>query len=104
MKTKFFMAILLACALMAPALATNMPNTGLDPEIKVVVSTKRIWLICDETPIKQLAVKVLDNKGTVVAQSQFSSQIVNWSLNIQHLPAGNYIVMVGDRKASEFKR
>ena len=104
MKTKFLTAFLLAFALWAPTFAANGPGPGHTPEIKVVVSAKRIWLVCDETPIKQLAIKVLDSKGAVVAQSQFSSKPVNWSLDIQHLPSGHYAVMVGDCKAREFER
>ena len=75
-----------------------------DPEVKVVVSAKRIWLVADEMSVKSLNVQVLDQKGKVVLEKIFSSKMTDWSLQIEHLPKGNYTVQVGGQKATGFKR
>lgn len=107
MKTNFvkiialFMLLNLNQAFSAPAATTTRQH---DPEIKVVVSQKRIWLITDEISVKNLTVQVVNEQGKTVMEKQFSSKTSDWSLRIETLPAGKYSVLIGSKKMTEFKR
>lgn len=106
MKTKTFFAIMLGLALnFAPQTASAATTTlGGDPEVKVIVSQKRIWLVADEISVKNLTVQVLDERGKVVLEKQLSSKSADWSLRIEALPEGKYSVKVGSKKMADFKR
>ena len=106
MKTKLFLATLVSLFLsLSPnAFATGTNFSGGDPDVKVVVSQKRIWLVADEMSVKSMTVQVLNEKGKVVMEKQFSSKMTDWSLRIESLPQGDYSVVIGDKKMTEFKR
>lgn len=74
-----------------------------DPEVKVIVSAKRIWLVTDEISVKSLTVQVIDQHGKVVLEKNFSSKMTDWSLQIEQLPKGCYNVQVDGRNATCFK-
>jgi hypothetical protein len=107
MKTTFFGALLLSMflslnhSIAAPAGATTRLN---DPEVKVVVSQKRIWLVTDEISVKSLTLHVMNEQGKVVMEKIFSSKTTDWSLVITSLPSGKYSVMIGAKKMTEFER
>ena len=75
-----------------------------DPDVKVVVSQKRIWLVTDEISVKSLTVQVLNAQGKVVMEKHLSSKMTDWSLRIESLPEGKYSVLVGDKKVTDFQR
>lgn len=104
MKTKLLTAAMAALMTIGSLYAQRSFGSGVEPELKAIISAKRIWIVGDETPIKQIAVKVLDKKGAVVAQHPYSSNIVNWSMDIQQLPSGHYSLFIGDKKVREFER
>lgn len=106
MKTKLLLVALfnLFLSLHQTTAAPNTTTWGNDPEVKVVVGKKHIWLVADELSVKSLTVQVLDERGHVVMEKQLSSKMTNWSLRIDSLPQGNYSVKVGTKKMTDFKR
>lgn len=106
MKTKLFLVILLGLLFSLPQNLSASPTQifGGDPDVKVVVGTKRIWLVADEISVKYLTVQVLDEVGKIVMEKQFSSKTTDWSLRIECLPEGEYSVVVGNEKMADFKR
>ncbi len=106
MKTKLFLVALfsLLLSLNQSVAGSNSNTTHNDPDVKVVVSQKRIWLVTDEISVKCLTVQVLDEKGKVVLEKHLSSKMTDWSLNITSLPDGNYSVTVGGKKMTQFSR
>lgn len=105
MKTKFFGALLLSMFLsLNHALANATAYQHNDPEIKVVVSQKRIWLVTDEISVKNLTVQVMNEQGKVVMEKTLSSKMTDWSLNIESLTSGRYSVMIGSKKMTAFER
>ncbi len=76
-----------------------------DPvEIKVVVSQKRIWLVADEMPVKCLKTIIKNAEGKVVLEKCFSSKSVEWFLNIESLPKGEYTLCLGANRVEKFKK
>lgn len=106
MKTKLLLVGLFSLLFsLSQTIAASSPNIQRnDPDIKVVVSQKRIWLVADEISVKSLTVQVLNEKGKVVMEKHFSSKMTDWSLRIESLPDGKYTVMVGDKKMTDFTR
>ncbi len=106
MKTKLFLVAVFSMFLsLAQSFASANTNiSGNDPDVKVVVSQKRIWLVTDEISVKSLTVRVLNAKGKVVMEKQFSSKVTDWSLRIESLPEGQYSVEVGEKKIADFSR
>lgn len=106
MKTKLLLVGLfsLLLSLSQSIAASNSNISSSDPDIKVVVSQKRIWLVTDEISVKSLTVQVLDARGKVVMEKHFSSKMTDWSLRIESLPVGNYSVLVGEKKVTDFSR
>ncbi len=102
MKTRIF-ATALICFFFNLLQPVSASNIQADPEVKVIVSAKRIWLVADEMAVKSLMVQVRDQKGNVVLEQNFSSKITDWSLSIDQLPKGCYTVQVGGQKATSFK-
>ena len=106
MKTKLFLvavfSVFLSLAQIFASANTNI--SGNDPDVKVVISQKRIWLVTDEISVKSLTVRVLNAKGKVVMEKQFSSKVTDWSLRIESLPEGRYTVEVGEKKIADFSR
>lgn len=86
------------------ALANTTAYQHNDPEIKVVVSQKRIWLVTDEISVKNLTVQVMNEQGKIVMEKTLSSKMTDWSLNIESLASGKYSVMVGSKKVTAFER
>lgn len=70
---------------------------------RVVVSTKKIWIVADERPVKHLLVEVIDVKGRVVLSKDLSSKVADWSLSVKELPAGKYSVRVDGVVVERFK-
>lgn len=106
MKTKLLLVGLfsLLLSISATIAANDSSIQGNDPEIKVVVSQKRIWLVTDEISVKCLTVQVLNEQGKVVVEKHFSSKMTDWSLRIESLPEGKYSVLIGDKKVTDFSR
>ena len=106
MKTKLFLVILFGLLFSLPQNLSAMPSNffGGGSDIKVVVGTKRIWLVADEISVKNLTVQVLNEQGKLVMEKQFSSKTADWSLRIECLPEGRYSVVVGNEKKADFKR
>lgn len=98
MKTRIF-ATALICFFFRLLPAASASHLPVDPAVKVVVSAKRIWLVADEMAVKNLTVQVMDQKGKVVLEKNFSSKIADWSLSIDQLPEGSYSIQVGAQKA-----
>ncbi len=84
------------------ASANNMPQT-FGPEMKIVVSAKKIWLVHDETPVKHLAVQIRNAEGKVVIEQIFSSKNADWSLDICTLAEGEYQILVGGEVVRKFE-
>lgn len=102
MKTRIF-AFALICFffnILQPVSAAVQAHV---PEVKVVVSAKRIWLVTDEIAVKNMTVKVLDHAGKVVMEKNFSSKMTDWSLQIEQLPKGSYSVQIDGRDVTAFK-
>jgi Domain of unknown function (DUF3244) len=100
MSTKYF-------ATLAFLLAFNISQSlaaHIIPEYKVVVTEKKIFIVADETPVKCLSVVVKDHKGLVVAEKNMSSKSADWSIDVTHLPKGNYIVVIANEQALHFER
>lgn len=106
MKTKLLLVALFSLFLnLNQNVFASAPNrSGGDPDVKVVVSQKRIWLVADELSVKSLTVQVLNEQGKVVMEKHFSSKMTDWSLRIESLPEGKYSVKVGDKKMTDFNR
>ncbi len=102
MKKSFF--ITLFCALFLQMTTATAAPAQNDPEVKVIVSPRRIWIVTDEMPVKSLTVQVLDTAGKVVMEQKFSSKTADWSLDLQTLPAGRYSVVAGAQEPIRFRK
>lgn len=102
MKNCFLIALFCALFLQMNTAAATTPSN--DPEVKVIVSPRRIWLVTDEMPVKKLTVQVLDTAGKVVMEQHFSSKTADWSLDLQALPAGRYTVVAGAQEPIRFRK
>lgn len=85
-----------------------MPATAAapqhDPEVKVIVTPRRIWLVADEIPVHSLQVRVFDATGKVVLERKFSSKTADWSLDLAALPTGRYSVVAGAQEPIRFHK
>ena len=106
MKTKLLLVAIFSVFLSLDyTFATSGANTyHNDPDVKVVVSQKRIWLVTDEISVKSLTVQVLNEQGKVVMEKHLSSKMTDWSLRIESLPEGKYSVLIGNKKMTDFQR
>ncbi|HOY05576.1 MAG TPA: hypothetical protein PLO67_09240 [Saprospiraceae bacterium] len=102
MKTRFFAAALI-CFFFNMLQPVSAATPVSDPAVKVVVSAKRIWLVTDEISVKNMSVQVIDQKGKIVLEKNFSSKMTDWSLYIEQLPKGCYTVQIDGQKATCFK-
>ncbi|MEO6038034.1 MAG: hypothetical protein ABIQ93_06435 [Saprospiraceae bacterium] len=93
MKKSIFFALFCALFLQISAASAAVPSNC--PEVKIVVSARRIWLVTDEIPVKSLTVQVFNAAGKVVLEQKFSSKTADWSLDLEKLPAGAYSVVAG---------
>ncbi len=101
---KFSCIVALFCALfstIAPATVTAATHL---PEVKVIVSARRIWLVADEMPVKNLTVQVFNAAGKLVLDQKFSSKTADWSLDVTNLPAGAYTIVAGKQAPVLFKK
>ncbi len=102
MKNSILVALICALFLqIAPATAATVTQF---PEVKVVVSARRIWLVADEMPVKNLQVQVFNVAGKVVLDKKFSSKTADWSLDLTALPAGEYTVVAGKQAPVHFRK
>ena len=103
MKTKLFAVLLIS--LISSAFQTAAAENGTDPsDVKIVISEKKIWFIADEMPVKCLCIKVKNSEGEIVLEKCLNSKMVDWSLNVESLPKGEYTLMVGKDRTLKFKR
>jgi len=102
MKTRIF-ATALICFFFNMLQPVSAATPVSDPAVKVVVSAKRIWLVTDEISVKNMSVQVIDQKGKIVLEKNFSSKMTDWSLYIEQLPKGCYTVQIDGQKATCFK-
>ena len=103
MKTKFFATLALILMTSVTATVFASPVQGND-DIKVVISEKKIWFIADEMPVKCLCIKVKNAAGEIVLEKCLNSKIADWSMNVEYLPKGDYLVEVGKDKTVKFKK
>ena len=97
--------VVLFCALfLALSPSTVLAAAAHFPEVKIIVSARRIWLIADEMPVKNLPVKIFNAAGKVVVDKQFSSKTADWSLDLTVLPAGEYTVVAGTQSPVHFRK
>ncbi len=101
MKKSFLIALFCALFLQINFAATVPQH---EPEVKVIVTPRRIWLVADETPVKSLTVQVLNLEGKVVLEQHFSSKTADWSLDLQALPTGRYSVVAGTQDPIRFRK
>lgn len=102
MKKSFLIALF--CALFLQMNTAAAAAIQHDPEVKVIVSVRRIWLVADEMPVKSLHVQVLNIDGKVVLEQHFSSKTADWSLDLQSLPTGRYSVVAGTQEPIRFRK
>ncbi len=100
MKKSFLIALFCVSFLQINAAAASQH----DPEVKVIISPRRIWLVADEMPVKNLTVQVFDLQGKVVLEQRFSSKTADWSLDLQSLPVGRYSVVAGAQEPIRFRK
>lgn len=102
MKTKFFVGLMFFL-FAAFSSAYAVPPNGLD-DVKLVVSSKKIWVIAGETPVENLCIKVRNAEGKVVLEKTLSSKTTDWWLNVEELPKGDYTVDAGKGEKVKFHR
>ena len=102
MQKSFLIALFCALFLQMNTAAAATPSN--DPEVKLIVSPRRIWIVADEMPVKSLIVQVFDLQGKVVMEQKFSSKTADWSLDLQALPAGRYSVVAGTQEPIRFRK
>ena len=95
MKTKLIASIFWLALSLMPAF--GFADNGSPEEIGVVITPQRILFLTDETPVASISVQVTDNKGKVVLEKQFTAKMVNWSLDVDQLPAGKYCLSINDK-------
>lgn len=84
------------------AAATHGPVCG--PDLKVVVTPKKVWFVHDETPLKFFTVQVRDAAGKVLIEKAFDRKNGDWSVDIAALPQGKYSVAVGSEVVKRFEK
>lgn len=106
MNTKLLLVALVGLIIgLQPISANANPNTLHNgPDIKVVVGSKRIWLMTDEVSVKSLTVQVTNEQGQPILEKHLSSKTTDWSLNIESLPKGKYSVNIGGKTMTQFDR
>lgn len=76
--------------------ASNEEPCGDDPMVHFVITEKKIWIVGDEMPVKNLAVVVTDEFGHVMLEKMFSSKSgERFFLDLSQLPKGKYKVSAG---------
>ena len=55
-------------------------------------------------PVKCLCIKVKNAAGEIVLEKCLNSKIADWSMNVEYLPKGDYLVEVGKDKTVKFKK
>ncbi len=101
MKKSFLITLFCTLFLQMNTVAATLQH---EPEVKVIVSPRRIWLVADEMPVKSLIVQVFNLDGKVVLEQHFSSKTADWSLDLQSLPTGRYLVVAGTQEAIRFRK
>lgn len=102
MKKSF--CFVLFCALFLQIMPATAAAPQHDPEVKVIVTPRRIWLVADEIPVHSLQVRVFDATGKVVLERKFSSKTADWSLDLAALPTGRYSVVAGTQEPIRFHK
>jgi hypothetical protein len=101
MKTKLFALFFLSLFVCFQSNAA-VPN-GDGQDVRYVVSSKRIWFVADEMPVKCMCVKIKDSSDKVVLEKCLNSKTADWSLNVESLPQGEYSIFIGKEKMGTFK-
>jgi hypothetical protein len=79
------------------------PSLSGFSDIQVIVTQKKIWLITDEAPVKHLLVELVNEQGKIVLKREYSSKVVDWSLDVRDLPSGDYRLFLDTRLAKTFQ-
>lgn len=91
-------------SLSASILAATPPYPTCDPDLKVVVTPKKVWFVHDETPMKYLTAQIQDATGKVLLEKNFNLKDGDWSVDIAALPEGKYRVAVGGKVVKRFEK
>jgi hypothetical protein len=75
-----------------------------DPDLHVVVSEKRVWVVADEVNYKKMRVQIRSQSGEIMLEKNFNAKTTDWSFNIQSLPAGAYSVWIDQWQEAQFKK
>jgi len=102
MKKSLFAAFY--CALFLQIMPATAAVFSQQPEVKVIVSPRRIWLVADEMPVKNLQVQIFNAAGKIMVDQKFSSKTADWSLDVTALPAGSYTVVAGSQAPVHFRK
>lgn len=73
-------------------------------EFRIILSGKKLFVMADETPVNSLLVQVKNHAGVVVAEKKLSSKTADWSLDVAHLPKGDYAVILDNGQSAHFKQ
>jgi hypothetical protein len=96
MKTKLFLLLPLFALLSSFTFAKNSVNA--------VVRANRVYILQDETPVKELVVRIQDLCGKTVYEYTFCNEDTQWFLDLPVLPAGTYSITGNGKEMGSFKR
>ncbi len=97
-------AIFLASLFSPNFLAAGQSKFGGDPLFHFVITEKKLWIVGDEFPVKNLDVKITDETGKVVLEKVFCTKSERWFLDLTNLPEGKYKVTAGNLQAEWVKK
>jgi len=101
--TSLFGLFFLVSAAQTTLSAATLPAPSA-ADVQIVVTQKKIWFVTDESPMKKLDVQVMNEKGKIVLEKQFSSKMTDWSLDVRDLPPGTYQILLDTKLSQTFVR
>ncbi len=97
-------AIVVASFFTSNSVWAHQNDFGGEPNFHFVITEKRLWIVGDEFPVKNLEVKITDETGKVVLEKNFTSKTESWFLDLTTLPKGKYKISAGDLETEWVKK
>ncbi len=68
------------------------------------MASDKIWLLPEETPLKEMKAQVLQSNGKVVLEKAFHSSQEGWWIDISALPQGQYQLVLSSGQREYFEK
>jgi hypothetical protein len=96
MKAKYFFLL--------PILSLLTNIAFAQEPVTAIVRDNRVYILKDETPVRELVIRILDARGAEVYQQTFCNEDTQWYLDLPPMPAGKYSVTGNGKPMGQFNR